>query len=137
MKIETYEQSELDADCQPECEAEAVALIEQLGLKGQKQLLKKKSDGETGRIPYRQLTIEEAYVYRTLLTKETCLREYGDAPIPLRVLQVAAHAKELFDEVQVLSAPTASDLKDPVLIGVAKRGHEKDLYLLARWGEEL
>ena len=137
MLVETYETPEIDCEGTPECESEAIALIESLGLEGQAALLKPKQGGGQQRVPYRKLTKYEAFVWEQVCQKKTNLKQYKDAAIPLRVLQVAAHAKDLFDRVYVWH-PESADLKDPVLIGV--NGHEygdQERFLLARWGETL
>jgi len=137
MLVETYEQTEVDCDGQVECDAEAVALIEQLGLEGQQQLLRKAEGGQVERCPYRKMTADEAFVYGELLSKQTSLRRYADGPIPVRVLQVAAHAKDLFDEVEVWHAASA-DIKDPLLVGINKGpNYSVERFILARWGDVL
>lgn len=82
------------------------------------------------------MTAEEANVYGQLLPRHEALKAYGAGPIPVRVLQVASHALSLsfFDHLQVWHSAGAE--KDPVLVGCAGRWGE-DLYLLARWGDEL
>lgn len=141
MLVETFEQTEVDHEGQPECEPEAVALIEKLGLEGQQKLVKRDESGESKRTPYRKMTKEEMFVYRQLCPKVSKLKSYADGPIPLRVLQVAAHAHHLFDEVEVWSAQD-SDVKDPVLVGINRSpgqfgGTDYSHFLLARWGDEL
>lgn len=83
MLVETFELEEV-AEQPPELEAEAVALIEKLGL-----------DGQQTRIPYRKMTEEETFVYGILCPMRTPLKKYKEGPIPLRVLQVAAHATDV------------------------------------------
>lgn len=138
MQIETYEVPEVAAcDGTVESEAEAVALIERLGLEGQRELLNPTKKQE--RCPYRKMTAEEFKVYEVILSNKTPLKKFSDGPIPLRVLQVAAHAQELFDHVYVWHAPNA-DIKDPLLVGIngacADYG-DRQYFLLARWGDVL
>lgn len=136
MQVETYEVTELDETGELECEADAVALIEELELADQKELV---SDyGKTKqRMPYRKMTAEEYRVYDTIFEKKANIRTYSDEPIPLRVLQVAAHAKTVYDELQVWHKPNA-DIKDPILVGVKGKGYtDKEFYILARWGDTL
>lgn len=136
MLVETYEVTELDSENNPECEAEAVALIEQLGLTGQQKLLTR-SNGETVRAPYRRMTLDEAFVYGKVLPQKTKLDAYSDAPIPVRVLQVAAHAKELYESLYVWH-PQNADEKDPLLVGINGPYYSpRETFILARWGEEL
>ena len=141
MKVETFECEETRAE-HPEVAAEAVALIESLGLKGQASLVKAATDGKAGtRSPYREATAEEVGVYKALCPQVYALRDYARSSIPLRVLQVCAHADslDLFDKIEVWDRESVQ-VKDPVAVGV--KGNEWDsqnyhVYLLARWGEEL
>lgn len=130
MQIETYEVTE----CGPqgaESEPEALALIESLGLEGQKTLVRG-DGGDAARIPYERMNAEQVAVYRTLFPEETLVEKYARGPIPIRVLQVIAHGRELFGRL-VVRSPASAALADPVLIG---RNADGD-YLLARWGEAL
>lgn len=144
MLVETYEVTELTADLKPECDAEALALIESLNLNGQMDLATRSDDGAAKRNPYRHMTREEALVYGLLLPKKTKIADYADGMIPLRVLQVAAHAKEHFTELWVWSPASAAD-KDPLLVGMTKQPipgmpshYTRDTeWLLARWGDVL
>lgn len=138
MLVETFEVTEVDADGNVECDAEALELIEQLGLAGQQKLLTKSDDGKDTRCPYRKMTLEERLVYTTICPKDSELRSFSDSAIPVRVLQVAAHAVGLFEEIRVWSARTA-DIKDPVLVGKNKGsdGYTYEFFMLARWGEVL
>lgn len=140
MQVETFECEETATE-PVDASAEAIALIEQLGLTGQQKLLTKSSE-TTSRCPYRKMTKDEAFVYGMLCPQKTLLAEYGDEPMPLRVLQVAAHAKDLdfFEDLHVWHRESA-DIKDPVLVGSKKEpgkyGSTTCLYILARWGEVL
>lgn len=133
MQVETYEVKETNEDGKIECDATAIALIESLGLEGQKRFL---SGEEVSRCPYRKMTKEEYFIYRNLCTSTSELCKYDDGPIPLRVLQVAAHAREFFTAVEVWH-PESADIKDPVLIGINKKGYDTEYFILARWGEVL
>jgi hypothetical protein len=135
MLVETFEATELDHEGTPECEAEALELINSLGLEGQRELLTESREGVV-RCPYRKMTQQEAWAYGVICPKVSPLKKFSDGPIPVRVLQVAAHANGLFDEVEVWSAKDA-DIKDPVLVGIKKKGYERERFLLARWGDEL
>lgn len=145
MQVETFEALETDCEGNVECDAEAVALIEKLGLGGQQKLINRtESAGGTTvtRNPYRVMTADENFVYKTLCPASCKIADYGDGPIPLRVLQVAAHADEHFDSLLVWAA-TSSVVKDPVLIGVRREvvpprtWEEERLFILARWGDVL
>jgi hypothetical protein len=138
MEVETYEVSETAAE-PTEASEEAIGLIDELGLVGQRTLVQDEDDVVT-RVPYRCATAEEVRVFRALCPIETKLVDYAEEPIPLRVLQVAAHARglNLGDELLVWHRES-STIKDPVL--VAREGDawssDRKYYLLARWGEEL
>jgi hypothetical protein len=139
MQVETFEVMELDHEGQVECDAEAIALIEKMDLGGQKKMIKGADGDPKSRLPYRKMTAEELFVYERLCPKKTKLNQYDDGPIPLRCLQVAAHAIEFFDSIEVWSA-TDADVKDPVLVGIKgqyawETGYSQ--FILARWGEVL
>jgi hypothetical protein len=140
MLVETFEVTETYSDGSVECEAEALELIEKLGLVGQKKLVTRGGDDAETRIPYRKMKSDEALIYKAICPETSKLASFSDSAIPVRVLQVAAHAVCLFDEVLVWHAKNA-DVKDPVLVGrnaaTAERGWTEELYILARWGEEL
>lgn len=140
IQVETFEQTEIGAEGAHECEVEAIALIEKLGLRGQKALV----HGDTvTRNPYRVMNRVEEMVYRTLYPERASIEDYRNGMIPLRVLQIAAHAKDRFGLVEVWSEATAQT--DPVLVGIETRpnranpawGNERLHFILARWGEAL
>lgn len=140
MEVETYEVTELDSETgKPECEAEAIELIEKLGLKGQQSLLKPDEEGERQRCPYRLITQQEAFTFKILFPKYTKVEDYHSGPIPLRVLQVIAHARELFETVFIRHPEDARD-PDPILCGTNKEHYWSgfdQVHILARWGEAL
>lgn len=134
MIVETYEIEEV-AEQEPEQNEACAVMIEELGLDGQKKL---RGDTPTkDAFPYRKITQEEFAVYAILCPQHTKLKDYSEGPIPLRVLQVAAYAKPLFNELEVWHPGT--QIKDPVLIGC--KGSEyvwnREHYVLARWGDTL
>lgn len=146
MQVETYEEVSIDEQggmlINEQVSEEALALIESLDLNGQRSLVSRdEAAGEAveRRIPYRLMTREEANVYAVMCPRRTALERYSDGPIPLRVLQVAAHAKPLFKALYVLHPASARD-DDPVLIGMRTnpdRSWQDDIYILARWGAVL
>ena len=140
MLVESYECQETASES-IEASEEAVKLIEELGLEGQKSILSKNDDGDARRVPYSIANAEQLFVFQVLCPKAYKLSEYKRTPIPLRVLQIAAHANSLgyFREIVVWDTESPAE-KDPVLVGIFQRGQyewEVDRYLLARWGEEL
>lgn len=133
MQVETFEVQEVTEAGKEESSAEAIALCEKLGLTGQLE----RGATQTGdRSPYRKMTEAEARIYGALCPTRTPLEKYGDEPIPLRVLQVAAHAKELFSELEIWH-PYNADVKDPVLVGLKGNSWNKERFILARWGAVL
>jgi hypothetical protein len=147
MQIETYEAISLDeqhGDVVNELVSEeAMALIESLGLDGQKELLNEHDAGDekvTTRAPYRTMTAEEAAVFGAVLPRHVSIDRYNDAPIPLRVLQVAAHAKtiDIFNKIEVW-CPANPAAPDPLLVAWTGRefARYRKAFILARWGEVL
>jgi len=137
MQIETYECEELknsDATTMA-VDAEAIELINKLGLEGQKSLTNQET---LTRDPYREMTKLEHFVWRTVCPESSLLSTYKLSPIPLRILQVAAYARELgiFEELEVWHPKQVVD--DPLLIGWKKENkYSSRRHLIARWGEHL
>lgn len=145
MQVETYEAISLDEQngqiVNELVSEEALALIETLGLDGQRSLIATKNVGDESvqaRNPYRRMTAEEMAIYSTLMPNRVKLSDYRDGAIPLRVLQVAAHAQSLgfFEEI-VVWCPEPGQ-RDPVLVGMHKADTwRSEEYVLARWGDVL
>lgn len=130
MRVETYE---TQIESHPEACEESARLIAELGLLGQERLV----NPDTGsRAPYRTWTGEEFEVYGLLLTTHDAVEKFDGEPMPLRVLQVLAHAKSLGIYAGFYVWHNAA-LKDPILLAylpgeqhIAARYH-----ILARWGD--
>jgi hypothetical protein len=139
MKVETFECQETMEESM-ELELEAVNLIQNLKLEGQMSLIKKTESGSDVRCPYREFTKDELFVYNTLCPEKIPVERYTASPIPVRVLQVIAHAKsiEMFDRILVWDKESVQ-MKDPVLVGEIGNQYasDKKQFILARWGEEL
>lgn len=140
MLVETFECAEIVHE-PIEATEEAISLIEAMELEGQQGLLTKgATDKPVSRCPYRVIRRDENFVYRTLCPKATEIQKYNAAPIPLRVLQIAAHAKSLgmFKRLVVWSQEEMEE-KDPVLVGCTDSWDysSNQTYILARWGDEL
>lgn len=118
-----------------EATEEALQLIEQLELVGQKTLMAGEDSESNARMPYPKMTDEQQFILEVLCPGKSNMKSYSRTPIPLRILQIAAHANSLhfFEEIQVWDAQSSAE-KDPVLVG--KKGY-RDYWLLARWGEHL
>jgi hypothetical protein len=140
MNVETYEIEQATSEAaEMAMDGAAVELIEKLGLVGQRKLINPETDT---RNPYRAMTEEEKVVYKAVLAEESSLEKFSSETIPLRVLQVAAHAKEcgLFSRLVVWSAPAAVVITDPLLLGMVKNPEYSWMetpFMLARWGREL
>lgn len=148
MEIETYEVTETLSDgSQEDLQSEEyVALVEELGLEGQKTFITRRAAGDdtvTERCPYRLATREELNVFRACFPARTELSEFDLSPVPLRVLQIAAHAQRVIPQPDgatlklVVLHPEDSTLRDPVLLAEVREGYDTKYYLLARWGEAL
>jgi hypothetical protein len=138
MQVESFECTETIEE-QYEQNEEANTLIEQLGLEGQKTLLCPSNDENPVRCPYPEATKEQRWVFEQICPNKIKLKDYKRTTIPLRVLQIAAHANSLdiFKEIVVWDKED-SQLKDPVLIGLGGDSTwNPTIYLLARWGDEL
>lgn len=137
--IETFECNEV-AHEPIEIAQEAVSIIDELGLTGQRDFIAKPGDKMTTRAPYRVMTQDEIGVYSTLCPDEVEIKRYNGSPIPLRVLQVAAHAMQVIPGLTIeVWDKTQAVVKDPVLVGkVGDRWSANyKVYILARWGAEL
>lgn len=133
MNIETFEIEEHD-DASPQVEAEAVELIKALKLEGQESLVVKEAKVPL-RIQYPEMTEQELVVYEALFPTKTPVQKYSAGIMPVRVLQVVAHAQEQFERVEVWHKKVRDP--DPILVGWAGQQYRQKPYLLARWGEAL
>jgi hypothetical protein len=138
MAVETFEVDEVKDETVEEC-AEARELYEKLGIESHISHSEGSEKVAENRCPYREITSDELKVYRVLTPKQYSLRKYAQ-PIPLRVLQVAAHANDLgiFKRLEVWDRASAL-IPDPVLVAHTKGEYESNnkIYILARWGDEL
>lgn len=141
MKIETFEQTEVvGGTLEDESSPEALKLIEDLGLTGQRKMTSKTDADVVVRCPYRAMTARENRVHECLYPKKIDVDSYQESMIPLRVLQVIAHAKSLniYRNLQVWCEEGKP--VDPVLVGVFHVGpyeHNTTDHILARWGDAL
>jgi len=141
VKIETYEITELTSAGELENPDESKKLIAELGLEGQNRFVNPESDKPI--FPYRKMTQHEYNVFKTLCPKKIEATKYSDGVIPLRVLQILAHAKstEFLDELEIWH-PQSADIVDLVLVGKKNiknnwGSHDTEYYILARWGSVL
>lgn len=142
MNVETFECAETAAE-PIEATEEAVGIMEELGLTGQMELVRPKSESKpAARSPYRHMAAEELFVYSTLCPERTGLEKYNAGPIPLRVLQIASHVKSLQICKRLEVWDRASEqVKDPVLVGIVTDPQYEwsviATFILARWGDVL
>ena len=138
MQIETYEIEETvvgDGITTPaEVEAEAIGMIETLGLEGQKELLTPKTEDASTvkRVPYPIMSDSEMRGYGACFPVHDDVAQYSAGIIPIRVLQVVEHAKPMFGKIEVWHDKVIDP--DPVLVGQVSYNKYR---LLARWGEAL
>lgn len=131
MKVELFEIEDIKYETK-EQSAEAMELIESMGLEGQAQ-----PKETTTRFPYRLMNDEELFVYGTLCPEKADVHKFSNEPIPLQVLKTLAFAKTLpqLKYFEVWSAVSRM-VKDPVLVARDSQYGSKN-YMLARWGDEL
>lgn len=141
MQVETFEQTEVvGGKMEDENSPEAFKIILDLGLQGQSKMVSNKENGDVVRCPYRAMTKQESRVYECLFPNKVKVEDYRESMIPLRVLQVIAHAKslEIYREIRVWCEEGKP--VDPVLVGVFHVGpyeHNTVDHILARWGDAL
>jgi hypothetical protein len=143
MQIETFECSEVSAE-PVDATAEALELIESLGLEGQRKLIcPSKAEGQNTRFPFREMLQDEVFTYERLCPTKKKISDYRASAIPLRVLQIAGMAKALMPECHLYVWDRAeAQVPDPVLVAQSQEeGYmhrpESKRWILARWGSEL
>lgn len=138
VQVESFECVETASE-PIEATEEVKALIEELGLDGQLERISKDKNGNVKRSPYREMTEEETFVYQELCPEKSKIENYTATPIPLRVLQIAAHAKQVIPGCRLIVWDKAKhDVKDPVLVAETGKEYSTDKrFILARWGDEL
>ncbi len=136
MKVETYETAVFeDTADNAIVEGEMLNLIEELGLEGQKEVSNAGNADTTGLCPYRKMTKRELKVFKLCFPRETTMETYKESLIPLRVLQVASHAKKWLPVIKVWHPEPGKP--DPVLVGFESTQWGAQPFLLARWGDAL
>jgi hypothetical protein len=137
MQVETYETEDATSEASAMAnDSAALELIRSCGLKGQ---MATSNEGTVTRIPYQEMLQEERTVYQTLFPRSKKVEDYDAGVIPLRVLQVIAHAQscKMFKEI-VIWYPETARIDDPVLVGIVEpRQYSQVFYKLARWGKAL
>lgn len=128
----------------PDYNAEAVKILEELGLTAQLDLYKKNDETKQHEpsFPFTIASNEQLFVYKSHFPKTVPLEEYNEL-MPFRVLEILKLAKESnkFTFFQVWTTGSGSYRNDPVLVGVITEGEGwstvAKFYLLACWGDAL
>lgn len=109
--------------------AEWSALVEKLGLEGQRTLC---NGSPQSPIPFPHMNKEMIKVYETLCPMKSLIKDYNKTAIPIRVLEIAGLCvlKEYFGKIEIWYDDKAPD---PVVVGC----DGEDKYILARWAAEL
>lgn len=139
-QVEIYDERELDPNTlKPEADAEAVALIEELGLDAQKH-----EDGQ--RIAYPVPTADQVFIIQVLFPQMTHLKSYDAGSIPLRVLkEIRSYKAENPNHRLIVLHSTPAQVKDPFLMAycgsyeweATQKGIIPKLRMIARWGDAL
>jgi hypothetical protein len=146
MQVEIFDQREVDGEMKVECNEEALALIAELGLKGQVTENKK-------RICYPTPNREQILALEGLFPAATLVQDYAADCIPIRVLkEIRTYREENPNHVLVVRHAAPAILKDPVLIAYCNEGNRnydwyakdrcgngewRDFRIIARWGDAL
>ncbi len=136
-KVQTFELKEsMEIAACPEQNEQYMAMIDELGLKGQKTLVTEGKDGQTTPIPYLWMNERLKNVFNTLCPTRVDIESYDKLPIPIIIL---GHVKQCqmrgwFAKVEVWYDDKQPD---PVVVGLTEKKSEKaELYLIGRWGAE-
>lgn len=131
MEIQTFECETMPNE---ECSEQAFALVEKLGAAKQAEVY---YNATRQVVPYRKMTPTEHAVYKLLFPIREAIDKYDAGPIPLRVLQVGAHAKEVLESGTLVIWHQGVGKDDPILTLRVGSEYSGSYYLLARWGTAL
>lgn len=116
------------------------AAVEDLGLKGQLELLTEPEDNATAPspVPYLWLNERQYNVLQVLCPKAQAINDYAKMPIPLEILGHVKQCelKKWFKKIEVWYDDR---LPDPVVVGVVDgktSDEDHKTYLIGRWGAE-
>ena len=140
MKVETFECQETAAE-PIEMAEEAIRMIDELDLEGQRALVSKDKNDQPTRCPYSEVSKEQAFVIRYCTPRSVDVKQYSAGHIPVRVLQVIAHAMSIGMEDITVHRNDLEVVDDLIVTGTMAldpdRTYNKTTFLLARWGKEL
>lgn len=133
--VESYALPELESASLPEDIEGRLALINKLGLQGQKTLI------ENGRPTrrFRLITSVEHIVFSNLFPRASKLADFSDESVPLSVLSLVESALEQGLFRPTVWSPARAGDPDPVLVMFAdsRPYFDNECYLIARWGHPL
>jgi hypothetical protein len=145
-QIEIFDQREVDGGLNIECDAEALQIIEELGLRGQ-------TNSNKTRVRYPSPNAEQIIVLEGLFPAATKVEEYAADCIPIRVLkEIRSYKAENPNHVLIIRHAAPAIMKDPVLLAYANEsnrnydwyardrcanGQWQDFRIIARWGDAL
>lgn len=136
MQVETYEVEEITGEMGVmAADSEAIELMQKMGLSAQLAL----TNTETAtRFPYRLMSPLELKVFKMIFPEQDKFENYAGGLIPLRILQVAAHAQALSSSPikKLMVWHTGVAKEDPILVGHTA-DYAGSFYLLGRWGDAL
>lgn len=143
MAVEIYDEREINsATLSKEPDDEAIALINELGLKAQ-------LTDSGSRLAYPTPTEDQCFVMEVLFPSATKLEEYNAGAIPLRVLkEIRSYRAENPTHILVVRHCTPVEVKDPILLAwhgdrqhswlaTQRTGQFAQTKLIARWGDAL
>jgi len=138
MAIETYEVEETKELIYEEAKLdEWQALVKELNLEGQEELVTKNDEGESlSPIPFMWLNKSLYNIFETLCPTKVDINKYNKMPIPLKILgyvKLSEH-EDYFTSITVWY----DDVKpDPIVVGMKQQDKKSEYYLIGRWGDEL
>jgi hypothetical protein len=133
LQFESFALPEIDTEVlSPDmCDAR-LALIQELELKGQSDILAKSPDSKPH--PFPIATRRQLCVIKTLCPERTDLKSYRSEHLPIRVLELAKLAKPHFACLSVYHPTDVRD--DPFLLG-GDNYYSNVQHLICRWGSHL
>lgn len=129
--VELFTIPELPAACPDDAESR-LALINALGLSGQKTLI----EGGRPTLRFRLILPVEMTVFSFLFPRAVPLSDYAEESVPLSVLTVADDALRQGLHRVTVWCPEKAGIPDLVLVAYkdSRRYYDSECYLLARWG---
>lgn len=133
--VQSYALPELASASLPDDVEGRLALINKLGLHGQKSLI---ADGKPA-LRFRLITPVESIVFQNLFPTVTKLADFSSESIPLAVLSLVDDALSQGLHRPTVWSPARAGDPDPVLVMYADHRpyYDSECYLIARWGHPL